>query len=307
MDPRTAALVEKFASGTAAAEDYAALGPADFHALAGSLPEHEAVRAALFSLYTPEDAPPPPPPALRELVRFAQAGWRTFDDPARASIVHDAMLALGDPLREMAPALLAELRDPDPFVHGAAARDLETLTHYLGSVGPDDGSLGEALRGALRDDCAVVRAWAAGALANLQEEADACVPAIAALLADPSRLVRAAAAEGLGAFGEEAQEAVPALARLLRETDTTVAFRAATALTRIGGSTAEVLNGLLHLARRPETDARYHGLTALASLPAPTREVVDALKAASEKDPEPSIREAAGNALRYLLQRHGSL
>jgi HEAT repeat protein len=302
MDRRIAALVEEVAAGRAPSA-----GPEAYHALLGSLHEGESVRAAIFSLFAAEDAPPPPAAHLRPLLTWVQSGMRAYRDPRVAAVVHDGMLALMEPLQALIPTLLRELRDPDPFVHSAAARDIETLTHFLGPIGPDDGSLGEALRGALADPCADVRCFAAAALANLQEDADANVPALAALLSDPSRIARWAAVEALGGFGAEAREAVPALAALLRDADTTVSLRAATALAQIGGTSAEVLDGLLHLARSAEAGTRLHGLLSLAALPAPTRESVDALRAAAEKDPDEGIRKAAAEGLQRLLQRHGSL
>jgi HEAT repeat protein len=222
-------------------------------------------------------------------------------------VVHDAMLALAEPFQALVPDLLRELRDPDPFVHGAAARDLETLTHYFGPVGPEDGSAGEALRGALRDDCVDVRQWAAWALGNANENAEACVAALVPLLSDPSHRVRGAAADALGAFGEAAGEATSALAALLRDPLADTACRAAAAVVSVGSPSAEALAGLLGLARRPEPEVRYRGLVALAALKAPSREAVEALESAAAKDPDPQVREGAAAALQGLRRRHGNV
>jgi HEAT repeat protein len=312
MDPKIASLVEDLSSAdadrsAAALKALAAAGPAGLHACIGAFAEHEAVRAAVFTILAADDAPVPPPERLRPVVRLAQSAWRAFNDPSRAAAVHDAMLALAEPLQAMVPTLLRELRDPDPFVHGSAARDLETLTHYFGPVGPEDGSVGEALRGALRDDCADVRQWAAMALGNAGEDADACVAAVVPLLRDPSGRVRAAAADALAAFAEQAAEAAPALAALLHDPRVDTACRAAAAVIRVGSPSAEALSGLLALSRRPEPEARFQGLVALASLQAPTREAVDELERAAAKDPDAQVREAAAEALERLRRRHGSL
>jgi hypothetical protein len=304
MDRKVAALVEDLARGRTPPE---APGPEAFHALYGSTGLHESVRAALFLPFAAEDAPPPPPAVLRQLLRLAQSGYRNFTDLKQAAVIHDAMLALAEPLGELVPTLIEELRNPDPFVHGTAAFQLETITHYLGSAGPEDGSLGEALRGALADDCADVRSMAASSLANLREDPDACVSALAALLEDPSTEVRMTAASALGDFGVEARDAIPALAALLKSEELPLAVHAATALSMIGNPSAEVLDGLLHLVRRPEADARESGIRGLSSMPAPTREAVEALRTAAAKDPEEGIRKAATEALARLVQRHGSL
>ncbi len=312
MDRRIAALVEDLSSPdparcTAAEAALAAAGPGAFHALVGSFGEHEAVRAAVFACAAAEGAPPLPTAQLRQLVRWAQEGWRAFEDPARVAAIQDAMLALAEPLQGLVPDLLREIEDPDPFVHGAAARDLETLTHFLGPLGPEDGSAASALCGALADDCAYVRSAAAAALGNLIEDPGACVPALAALLGDPSHRVRAAAADAVGSFGEDAAPAVPALTALLGDPRLDTACHAAAALARAGVPSAEILDGLLALVRRPEAEARLQGILALAALGVPSREVVEAFRSAAAKDPDEQVRNAGARGLQVLASRHGSV
>jgi HEAT repeat protein len=312
MDTRLAALIEDLSSpdparSCAAREALAAAGPGAFHVLVGSFDQHEAVRAAALACVAAEGAPPLPIPQLRQILRWGQAGWRAFEDPALVGVVQDAMLGLAGPFQGLVADLLRELGDPDPFVHGAAARDLETLTHYLGPLGPEDGSVATALREALTDDCAFVRSTAAAALGNLAEDPGACVPALAPLLGDPSHRVRAAAADALGAFGEEAEPAVPALTALLQDPHLDTACRAAAALAGRGRPSAEVIEGLLALARRPEPGARLQGLYSLTALGAPSREVVEALRSAAANDPDEQVREAGARGLQFLTSRHGSV
>jgi hypothetical protein len=309
MDPEIARLVAEIQSpdaarAAAAREALLAAGPRALHALSGSYPEHEAVRGTLFTILA-DVSPSPPPARLRDLLRWVQAAWRQYEDGDNAAAVHEGLVAHADALHALVPDLLREAGDPDPFVHGAAVRDLETLTHFLGPVGPEDGSVAAAFRAALADDCADVRALAAGGIANLAEDPGGAVPLLAALLRDPSAIVRAAAAEALSKFGAEAAPAFPHLAAALRDPSVAVADRAAITLAEARASGGEVLDALLGLLRRPEPEARFRACTVLASLDPPTREAVEALERAARGDAEEPVRQAAAEGLARLRARYG--
>ena len=132
-----------------------------------------------------------------------------------------------DPMAVAVPALRAALADPAAVVRAQAAASLGSLGAAAGEAVPD-------LTGLLADPDETVRGRAAEALGRVGAADARTVPALAGLLDDPSVAIRAAAAEALGALKGVAAAAVPALVPLLQDRDEGVRKAAADAVGRIG-------------------------------------------------------------------------
>ncbi len=132
-----------------------------------------------------------------------------------------------DPTAVAVPALRAALADPAAVVRAQAAAS-------LGSMGAAAGEAVADLTGLLADPDETVRGRSAVALGRVGAADARTVPALAALLDDPSVAIRAAAAEALGALKGLAAAAVPALVPLLQDRDEGVRKAAADAVGRIG-------------------------------------------------------------------------
>jgi HEAT repeat protein len=128
--------------------------------------------------------------------------------------------------KEVVPALVEALDDPEAGVRESAAR-------ALGYFGPDAGTAVGSLVEALKDQQSSVRLAAAETLGNLGAEARIAVPDLAAALKDESSSIREAAAEALGKLGTVARAAVPELKEALKDPKTLVRGKAREALDKI--------------------------------------------------------------------------
>jgi HEAT repeat protein len=245
------------------------------------------------------------PGSVREVLRGAQAALRAFEDPGAAAAVQDAVLALADPIAALVPDLLAGAADGDPEVRLAAARDLETITHYCGPAGADEEALVGALVASLSDGDGRVRWWAAGALGNLSLDPARTVPALVRGLGDPEPVVRTAAMDALERFGREAAKALPALLPLLEAGDAALAARAVIVVARVGAATGGVHERIAARVGSPEAGVRAAACAALGEIGNATRETQAAI-AAAMRDPDEEVRRAAAWALQRIRAIHGA-
>jgi HEAT repeat protein len=239
------------------------------------------------------------PKTVRALLRGAQAGLRAFEDPGAAGAVHGAILAREESVAALVPALLAELGGPAKG-RPAAARDLETATHYCGTAGQEEAGLREALGAGAADPDAEVRWWSVLALGNLALAPEATVPLLAERLRDDDPRVRLAALEALGAFGREADAAVPAILPLLDAAEEPVAARAALAAVRAGGPAGPVVEALAAHLADPREAVRAASAAALGEAGIAPRPTVERLAALGRGDPSADVRAAAAWALQRL-------
>lgn len=146
-------------------------------------------------------------------------------------------VSLPDPVAIAVPALRTALADPAAAVRAQAASS-------LGRLGAAAGEAISGLTRLLADPDETVRGRAAEALGRVGAADPQTVPSLAALLEDPSPDIRAAAARALGAIGGAAVTAVQALVPLLQDRDEQVRRAAADAVGRIGvlpGAAADTL------------------------------------------------------------------
>ena len=197
-----------------------------------------------------------------EVRRAAVEALGEFEDvaaiPALASMIHDddvevrrnVAQALGQ-FEETATIepLTAMVKDRDAEVRANA---IEGLHHF------ENMSLVPIFVAALKDSSAHVREHAADALGNFDELRTAPRALIDAL-SDPNRDVRRSAAGALANIGDEA--AVPALKKLVSDTDTETRRDAVEALKEIGG--AEAVTALMGLLKDPDPEVRKSAAEAL--------------------------------------------
>ncbi len=113
-----------------------------------------------------------------------------------------------------------------------------------------------ALRTALADSAAAVRAQAASSLGRLGAPARAAIPDLTGLLADPDETVRGRAAEGLGRVGAADPQTVPSLVALLEDPSPDIRAAAARALGAIGGTAAAAVQALAPLLQDRDEEVR---------------------------------------------------
>ena len=239
------------------------------------------------------------PATVRAVLRGAQAALRAFEDPGAAAAVHEAVLALAEPIEALVPALLAEAAGPDPEARLSAARDLETVTHYCGTAGADEEALVGALVASLGDAEGRVRWWATGALGNLALAPARSVPSLVRSLDDPEAVVRGAAIDALERFGPAAGPAIPALLPLLDAGEPEVAARAVLVVARVGSRTEGVHSRIAERVGSPEPRVRAAACAALGEIGHATEETRRAI-AAALRDPDEDVRRAAEWALQRL-------
>jgi len=132
-----------------------------------------------------------------------------------------------DPVEVAIPALRAALGDPIAAVRAQAARS-------LGGIGAAAGVVLGDLILLLADSDETVRSRAAEALGRIGNGDPRTAPALANLLDDPSPTTRCAVAQALGMLGVEALSVVTALIPLLQDRDEDVRKAVADAVGRIG-------------------------------------------------------------------------
>jgi len=176
------------------------------------------------------------------------------------------------------PALVKQLKSPDPDLRRAAAKG-------LGEAGPDAKPAITALTTALADKDLFVRRFAAQALGEIGPEAKSAVKPLSDALKDPKKEVVEAAATALGKIGAveplaalvsdarkdpaarrkaiealglmkaDARSAVPDLIKALKDKD--VRLEAAEALGDIGPDASSALKELDAIAASKERDRNF--------------------------------------------------
>jgi HEAT repeat protein len=122
---------------------------------------------------------------------------------------------------------------------------------------PDPGAIAlPALRTALADPAAAVRAQAASSLGRLGAAAGESSPELTRLLADPDETVRGRAAQALGRVGAADPRTVPSLAALLDDPSPDIRAAAAGALGAIGGAAAAAVQTLVPLLQDRDEGVR---------------------------------------------------
>jgi HEAT repeat protein len=122
------------------------------------------------------------------------------------------------------------------------------------------------------------------------------VPALRTALADRAAAVRAQAAFSLGRLGAAAREAIPDLIGLLLDPDETVRVRAAESLGQVGAADPQTVPALAGLLEDPSPDIRAAAARALGSLRSAAVEAVPALVPLLQ-DRDEGVRKAAADAV----------
>ena len=189
-------------------------------------------------------------------------------------------------------ALIAGLKDPDPYVRGESAR-------LLGRLDPAGEDVISALVQALRDRARLARAISARALGSIGRAAVAAVPALIRAVADEDWQVRANSAWALGRMGPAAKEAVPALIKALEDKASGVWASSVDALVSIGPD-ADAVRSLVAALKNEAWVIRAHAAFILGTMGAAANEAVPALLAAVLNDEHPSVRRESRTALRAI-------
>jgi HEAT repeat protein len=163
-------------------------------------------------------------------------------------------------------ALLNALKDEDALVRSAAGGALQAIRPYWTEIIPE-------LTRRLKDPSLHVRWQAAKLLAEFGASARAAVPALTMALQDPDRDVRRAAAETLGVFGSDAKSAVPALVKYSHEDSFTAGF----ALWRIDRRPETVMPALIRALRDPNPMIRASAAGMLGQLGPAAKDAFPAL------------------------------
>ena len=161
----------------------------------------------------------PGPEAIKDVVPALIQALQD-PDPEVGYNVAEALIGIG---KDAVPALIEALQDAEGFVRASAA-------DALGSIGESAIDAAPALIKTLQDP--EVRWHAEGALTKIGKGA---VPALIQALQDEQVEVRVSAVRTLGSIGEGAKDAIPALMQLLQDKDQSLLARrtAAKALQKI--------------------------------------------------------------------------
>jgi HEAT repeat protein len=222
-------------------------------------------------------------PVLVEVLRKddrAEARWRAAD----------LLGQIGPEARESSPAmaaLVAALRDRDPYVRTVAAT-------ALASIGPAGPDALPPLRDMLNDG---ERVPALRALARYGAEAAPAIPRAIELLDDDDSEVRWNAARTLGKIGPAAREAVPALVAALKDDDALVREHAAEALGDIGPDAKNAVLPLMAVLKDPDARVRRDAVRSLGQIGLADKSAISAIQPLL-KDKDDKVRRAARTTLR---------
>jgi HEAT repeat protein len=140
-----------------------------------------------------------------------------------------------------------------------------------------------------------------GAGRALQQTGPATIPFLIKALRHDNSLVREKSARLLYGFAPKAQKAIPALTEALKDSDAFVRQWVATALENLASIFGPILKvavpGLTDLLKDDDFMVREWAAHALGSIGNSAKAAIPALKEAAMRDVEPSVKEAAANAL----------
>ncbi|VTR93447.1 heat-repeat-containing pbs lyase : HEAT repeat-containing protein OS=Singulisphaera acidiphila (strain ATCC BAA-1392 / DSM 18658 / VKM B-2454 / MOB10) GN=Sinac_5393 PE=4 SV=1: HEAT_2: HEAT: HEAT_2: HEAT_EZ: HEAT_2: HEAT_2: HEAT_2 [Gemmata massiliana] len=196
----------------------------------------------------------------------------------------------GDPVALVVPALRAALRDSAASVRAAA-------TASLGQLGPAHAAeVTPDLLGLLADTDETVRERATEALGRLGASDSASVAALTGLLQDPSPAIRIAAARALGSLRAAACDAVSHLVPLLQDRDEAVRTAAAEAVSKIGTLCEAATSTLAEALTSADNVVRARTAEALGTIGGAAAEVAPVLVEAVA-DENDRVRAKAVEAL----------
>ncbi len=155
-------------------------------------------------------------------------------------------------------ALRMALGNPAPEVRATAAAALGRLGRQAAEVAP-------ALLATMKDEMPEVRVLSATALGRVAPGDEKAIEALGlALTGDPDVDVQSAAASGLGGMGPQAAAAVPVLIRALNDRDGTVRVHVIVTLGRIGPAFGSIATVVKTIAEQdPSADFRVWAIRAL--------------------------------------------
>jgi HEAT repeat protein len=129
--------------------------------------------------------------------------------------IEDGLRKIG---KEAVPALVQALRDPDVHMRRNAELVMISLAGpYEGKPQVDIQEALPALVEATRDSDGSVRAWAAGAIAEMGPKAKKAIPALIKLVTDHDEGARNDSCIALGRIGPAAKDALPTLRNALKD------------------------------------------------------------------------------------------
>ncbi len=188
------------------------------------------------------------------------------------------------------PLLRKALKDERTRVRrGAAVTLCSMAVNNIGVPGKDAVA---DIAGALRDENAMVRSLAAGALECMGSDAEAAVPSLVEALRDEEQRVRLAAIDALGKIGPAAESAIPVLRRIVLD-NAAGAWTAIDALGRIGTPAAPTPTELLS---HKDADVRRFAAQEFARIGPDAKAAVPVL-AKLLKDDDVDVRLEAAVAL----------
>ncbi|NBR85024.1 MAG: HEAT repeat domain-containing protein [Proteobacteria bacterium] len=230
---------------------------------------------------------------------------------------------------ERLATIIKEMKSPDREVRLKAVGQ---LVHFAGGQEQALPAF-SALREAMRDPEADIRAVVCTAMGNFHEQAKPAIPDLTRLLRDPDKEVRQCAVRALGRVGADAKVALPDMARSTKDEDAVVRVVAHAAMIRVGASADEHLPAILKglgdasplvryksahcleplgavaapgvaklgaLLTDPDEKVRHYSARALVNLGETARPALAALKAARELEKEPGNRGLMDAAIRKL-------
>lgn len=168
--------------------------------------------------------------ALDQMLMPNDSGFNEMLDPIMMGEEMFAAQPHGTPQKIKLASRLIEpvskvATDPEPSVRRAAVQ----LLFKLATIKPDE-SLVKPLLGALKDDHAQVRSYAAHGLGRLGPTAAQAIDDLAAAVGDPDLSVRHAALDALASMGSQAKAATPAVVAALRSPEPQIRWVAARTL-----------------------------------------------------------------------------
>ncbi len=192
--------------------------------------------------------------ALREMMKH--------EDPyQRHSAICKVMLNSRDKeyLQQLAPATVAMINDPEPFIRALAAEALGEFTDFPDIVVPK-------LIEALDDPFPRVREAACISLAYFDEMAKEAVPKLLVFLESDERAIWKDAVYTLGWIGSASEPAVERISELSSDSDPELRREAVAALGRIGTGDGKVVAALVRCLSDENVEVKYEARMALPCL-----------------------------------------
>jgi hypothetical protein len=201
-------------------------------------------------------------------------------------------------VRAATPAVLENLRDD-----GRRVRPLAVVA--LARLDPESAAVIPALREVEAGEWVERRVHALAAR-FLPEVERGLIPGLVADLAvERDEDMRGEAARDLGLIGPKAHTAVPALVAMLADRSPHVRLQAADTLVRIGRQVGEAVPVLIEGLRDPDDEVRLFAARSLAAAGAPAKSAAEALDQVARADPYGSVRRAAAEALGTIARDAG--